>query len=83
VFNSVASQPSPEQLAQLRALARQQFATAPHPQPVPQAAAPAPVQYQGVQPGAPPAPKTIKAGAIGFAAQQPAGPQVVYQAYQQ
>ncbi|PSN32529.1 hypothetical protein C0J52_24774 [Blattella germanica] len=81
VFNSVASQPSPEQLAQLRALARQQFASAPQ-----HAAAATPIQYQGVQPQvqyAPqPRPKAIKAVASGFAAQQP-GPQVVYQAYQQ
>lgn len=89
----MAAQPTPEQLAQIRALARQQFAVAPQPQPVPGVAAaaepvPQPVQYQGVQPQvqyAPrseaPRPKAIKAGAIGYSAQQP-GPSVVYQAYQ-
>ncbi|KAJ4441144.1 hypothetical protein ANN_10994, partial [Periplaneta americana] len=94
IYNSVAAQPTPEQLAQLRALARQQFSAVPQPHaagPAPAPApAPAPVQYQGVQPQlqyaplpAAPRPKAVKAGAIGFAAQQPAGPSVVYQAYQQ
>lgn len=86
VYNSVAAQPTSEQLARLRVLARQQFAAAPQPQPV-QTVVPAPVQYQGVQPQVQyvpqpqaPRPKTVKAGAIGYATQQP-GPSVVYQAY--
>jgi hypothetical protein len=52
-----------------------------------QAVVPAPVQYQGVQPQVQyvpqpqaPRPKAVKAGAIGYATQQP-GPSVVYQAY--
>jgi hypothetical protein len=90
VYNSVAAQPTSEQLARLRLLARQQFAAAPQPQPVQTvvpAPEPAPVQYQGVQPQIqyipqPQAtrPKAVKAGAIGYATQQP-GPSVVYQAY--
>ncbi|KDR12507.1 cuticle protein isoform X2 [Zootermopsis nevadensis] len=90
VYNSVASQPTPEQLAQLRTLARQQFTAVPQPQPVPAAAAaPQPVQYQGVQPHVQytpqpevPRPKAVKAGAIEYLAQQP-GASVVYQAYQE
>jgi len=90
VYNSVAAQPTPEQLAQLRALARQQIAASLKPQPASAAVSAAvPVQYQGVQPQiqyAPqpevPKPKAIKAEAIGYATQQP-GPSVVYQAYQE
>lgn len=42
----------------------------------------APQQYQ-LAAVAPPRPKAVKAGAIGFASQQPGGGNVVYQAYQQ
>jgi hypothetical protein len=90
VYNSVATQPTPEQLARLRVLARQQYAVVPQPQPVQavvSAPAPTPAQYQGVQPHVQyvpqtqaARPKTVKAGAIGYATQQP-GPSVVYQAY--
>lgn len=79
VYNSVAAQPTAEQLAQLRALARQQLQPAP---------AAAPVQYQGVQPqvqyvpqAEAPRPKAIKAGAIAYAAQQPSP--AAYQAYEE
>lgn len=90
IYNSVAAQPTPEQLARLRVLARQQYAAVSQPQPVQavvSAPAPTPVQYQGVQPQVQyvpqpqaPRPKAVKAGAIGYATQQP-GPSVVYQAY--
>ncbi|GFG29948.1 hypothetical protein Cfor_05464 [Coptotermes formosanus] len=80
VYNSVAAQPTPEQLAQLRALARQQLQPAP---------ATVPVQYQGVQPHIQyaaqpeaPRPKGVKAGAVAYAVQQPS-PSVAYQAYEE
>jgi len=80
VYNSVAAQPTPEQLAQLRALVRQQLQSAP---------AAAPVQYQGVQPqvqyaAQPETPrhKAVKAGGIAYAAQLPS-PSAAYQAYEE
>jgi hypothetical protein len=81
VYNSVAAQPTPEQLAQLRALARQQLQSAP---------AAAPVQYQGVQPQVQYAPqpeaprhKAVKAGGIAYAAQLPSPSAAAYQAYEE